>query len=91
VSKLRIRQLESRLEQNELEMSRRSAITARLINSIYWNLSYLCLTSLSAISALLLVPTQPLLAMILGGIGIISGLMWLQSVFNLVLQSRLIN
>jgi predicted unusual protein kinase regulating ubiquinone biosynthesis (AarF/ABC1/UbiB family) len=91
VSKLRIRQLESRLEQNELEMSRRSQITARLINSIYWNLSYLCLTSLSTISALLLMPTQPLPAMILGGISIISGLMWLQSVFNLVLQSRLIN
>jgi predicted unusual protein kinase regulating ubiquinone biosynthesis (AarF/ABC1/UbiB family) len=90
-NKLRIRQLEDRLEQNELEMSKRSQITARLINSIYWNLSYLCLTSSSAISTLLLIPTQPLLAMILGGIGIISGLMWLQSVFNLVLQSRLIN
>jgi predicted unusual protein kinase regulating ubiquinone biosynthesis (AarF/ABC1/UbiB family) len=91
VSKLRIRQLEDKLEQNELEMSRRSQITNRLINSIYWNLSYLCLTSLSAISALLLIPTQPLLAMMLGGIGTVFGLLWLQSVFNLVLQARLIN
>jgi predicted unusual protein kinase regulating ubiquinone biosynthesis (AarF/ABC1/UbiB family) len=90
-SKLRIHQLESRLEQNELEMLRRSQITARLINSIYWNISYICLTSLSAISALLLISTQPLLAMMLGGIGTVCGLLWLQSVFNLVLQARLIN
>jgi predicted unusual protein kinase regulating ubiquinone biosynthesis (AarF/ABC1/UbiB family) len=90
-SKLRIRQLESRLEQNEIEFSRRSQATARLINSIYWNLSYLCLTSLSAISALLLISAQPLLAMILACIATVGGLMWLQSVFNLVLQSRLIN
>jgi predicted unusual protein kinase regulating ubiquinone biosynthesis (AarF/ABC1/UbiB family) len=91
VSKLRIRQLEARLEQNELEMSRRSQITTRLINSIYWNLSYLCLTSLSTISALLLIPTQPLLAMILGGIGTVCGLLWLRSLFDLVVRSRLIN
>jgi predicted unusual protein kinase regulating ubiquinone biosynthesis (AarF/ABC1/UbiB family) len=91
VSKLRIRQLEARLEQNELEMSRRSQITTRLINSIYWNLSYLCLTSLSTISALLLIPTQPLLAMMLGGIGTVCGLLWLRSLFDLVVRSRLIN
>jgi predicted unusual protein kinase regulating ubiquinone biosynthesis (AarF/ABC1/UbiB family) len=89
-SKLRIRQLEQRLAQNELEFSRRSQITARLINSIYWNLSYLCLTSLSAISAILLIPTQPLLAMILGGIAIVGGLIWLHSLFNLIARSRLI-
>ena len=91
MSKLRIRQLEARLEQNELEMSRRSQASARLINSIYWNISYICLTSVSAISAILLIPTQPLLAMILGGVAALGGLIWMRSLFDLVVRSRLIN
>ncbi len=91
VSKLRIRELEARLEQNELELSRRSQITARLINSVYWNISYICLTCVSAISAILLIPTQPLLAMILGGVAALAGLIWLRSLLDLVVRSRLIN
>jgi predicted unusual protein kinase regulating ubiquinone biosynthesis (AarF/ABC1/UbiB family) len=91
VSKLRIRQLEDRLEQNELAMSRRSQITVSLINQVYWNISYLCLTSMSAIATILLLPTQPLLATIGGGMATISCLLWLRSLLNLIAQTRLIN
>ncbi len=90
-SKLRIRQLEERLEQNELEMSVRSQTTARLINRVYWNISYLCLTSVSAIASILLISAQPLLAMILGGTATIGALIWLRSLFYLVVESRIIN
>jgi predicted unusual protein kinase regulating ubiquinone biosynthesis (AarF/ABC1/UbiB family) len=90
-SKLRIRQLEERLEQNELEMSIRSQITNKLINQVYWNLSYFGVTSSIAIVAILLMPTQSLLAMILFGVATVGVLIWLRSLFDLVIQSRLIN
>jgi predicted unusual protein kinase regulating ubiquinone biosynthesis (AarF/ABC1/UbiB family) len=90
-SRLRIRNLEERLEQTELELSSRSQITVSLINKVYWNISYLCLTSMSAIAAILLFPIQPLLATIGGGMATISCLLWLRSLVNLIAQSRLIN
>jgi predicted unusual protein kinase regulating ubiquinone biosynthesis (AarF/ABC1/UbiB family) len=90
-SKIRIRQLEERLEQNELEMSVRSQTTARLINQVYWNISYLCLTSVSAIAAILLITTQPLLSTILCGAATVGALIWLRSLFNLVMQARTID
>jgi predicted unusual protein kinase regulating ubiquinone biosynthesis (AarF/ABC1/UbiB family) len=90
-SKLRIRNLEERLEQTELEMSARSQITVRLINQVYWNISYLCLTSISAIASILLIPTQPVLATTLCGVASVGILIWLRSLFNLVVQARIIN
>jgi hypothetical protein len=79
------------LEQQELEILVRSQHTARLINNVYWNLSYLCLTSISTIAAILLIPTQPLIATILGGVATVGTLIWLRSLFNIVIQSRLIS
>ncbi|WP_310419212.1 AarF/ABC1/UbiB kinase family protein [Chamaesiphon sp. OTE_8_metabat_110] len=90
-SRLQIQQLEQRLEQQQLEILVRSQRTARLINSVYWNLTYLSLTSISAIAAILLIPTQPLFAPILGGVATVGALIWLRSLFNLVIQSRLIS
>jgi predicted unusual protein kinase regulating ubiquinone biosynthesis (AarF/ABC1/UbiB family) len=89
-SKLRIRQLEQQLEQQELEILMRSQHTARLLNRVYWNLSYLCLTGISTIAAILLIPIQPLLATILGGVATVGALIWLRSLFALVIESRLI-
>jgi predicted unusual protein kinase regulating ubiquinone biosynthesis (AarF/ABC1/UbiB family) len=90
-SKLRIRNLEERLEQTELEMSRRSQITVSLIDRVYWNISYLCLTSMSAIAAILLVPTYPTWSLLLFGFSGLGALIWLRSLLNLVVCARLIN
>ncbi|WP_373542049.1 ABC1 kinase family protein [Chamaesiphon sp.] len=90
-SKLRIQQLEERLAQQELEISMRSQSTAKLINKVYWNLSYLCGTSLSAIVAILLIATYPLYSLVLFGLAGLGGLIWLHSLWKLVNQTRLIN
>ncbi len=85
-SELLIRQLERRLAENELEMSKRSQATDRLTQRVYlaiWNLIYLCTLGFSAISAILLIPIQPLLAIVLLGVATISTLLWLRSLFNL--------
>ena len=90
-NKLRIQQLEARLAQQELEISRRSQHTARLINKVYWNLSYLCGASLSTIAAILLSPTYPVSSLVLFGVAGLCGLVWLHSLWKLVNQTRLIN
>lgn len=90
-SNLKIRQLEQRLAQQELEILRRSQIVTQVVNKVYWNLSYLCLTSLSAIAAILLSVTYPLLSLILFGVTGLGGLVWLRSLWKLLNQTRLIN
>jgi predicted unusual protein kinase regulating ubiquinone biosynthesis (AarF/ABC1/UbiB family) len=90
-SNLKVRQLEQRLEQQELEILRRSQITKYLINQVYWNLSYLCLTSLSAIAAILLSPTYPLWSLIFSGTAGLGTLIWLRSLWKLLNQTRSIN
>jgi predicted unusual protein kinase regulating ubiquinone biosynthesis (AarF/ABC1/UbiB family) len=86
-SKLLIRQLEQQLEQNELEMLRRSQTTDRLIQRMYLaihNLIYLCLTGFSAIAAILLTSTHSLWSYLLFGIAGLAALIWLQSLFKLI-------
>jgi predicted unusual protein kinase regulating ubiquinone biosynthesis (AarF/ABC1/UbiB family) len=93
-NKHRIRQLEQQLEQQELELLRRSQVTDRSIKRLHLvirNLSYLCLTSFSTIAAILLIPTHPVLSLVLFGLSSLSALIWLRSLFNLVIQTRLIN
>jgi predicted unusual protein kinase regulating ubiquinone biosynthesis (AarF/ABC1/UbiB family) len=90
-NKLRICQLEQQLEQQELEILLRSQITDRSIKRLHLvirNLSYLCLTSFSAIAAILLHSTYPLWSLGLFGIAGLGGLMWLQSLFNLFIHAR---
>jgi predicted unusual protein kinase regulating ubiquinone biosynthesis (AarF/ABC1/UbiB family) len=89
-SNLKIRQLEQRLEQQELEILRRSQLVNQVVNKVYWNLSYLCLTSLSAIAAILLSATYPLLSLILFGSAGLGALVWLRSLWQLLNQFRLI-
>ncbi len=88
---LLIKQLEQRLEQSELENSRRLQTTDRLIKLVYLsvhNLIYLCLTGFSAIAAILLISTQPFWSTILWGITSISGLIWLRSSIVTIGHSR---
>jgi predicted unusual protein kinase regulating ubiquinone biosynthesis (AarF/ABC1/UbiB family) len=92
-STLLIKQLEQRLEQSELENSRRAQTTDRLVQLVYlaiYNLIYLCLTGFSAISAILLISIHPLWSAILWGITSLSGLIWLRSLVLMIVQSRLL-
>jgi predicted unusual protein kinase regulating ubiquinone biosynthesis (AarF/ABC1/UbiB family) len=91
-SELLIRQLEQRLEQSELEILRRSQSTDRLIQQVYLairNLIYLCLTGFSSIAAILLIPTHPLWSVILVTVASFGGLIWLRSLLNLIIQTRI--
>jgi predicted unusual protein kinase regulating ubiquinone biosynthesis (AarF/ABC1/UbiB family) len=93
-SELLIRKLEQRLEEQEIEMSMRSQTTDRSIQRLYLairNLIYLCLTGFSAIAAILLSSTYPLWALCLFGFSSLSALIWLRSLLNLVIKTRLIN
>jgi predicted unusual protein kinase regulating ubiquinone biosynthesis (AarF/ABC1/UbiB family) len=92
-STLLIKQLEQRLEQSELENSRRAQTTDRLVQLVYlaiYNLIYLCLTGFSAIAAILLISIHPLWSAILWGITSLSGLIWLRSLVLMIVQSRLL-
>ncbi len=93
-NKLRISQLEQQLEQQEIEALMRSQITDRSIkrlHSVIHNLSYLCLTSLSAIATILLSSAYPAWSLYLFGITGLGGLIWLLSLLNLVINNRFTN
>jgi predicted unusual protein kinase regulating ubiquinone biosynthesis (AarF/ABC1/UbiB family) len=90
---LLIKQLEQRLEQNELANSRRAQITDRSVRLVYlaiYNLIYLCFTGFSAIAAILLISIHPVWSAILWGITSLSGLIWLRSLIVTSLHSRLL-
>lgn len=86
-----IRQLEEQLAQTELEMSKQARTTEIFISRVYlaiWNLIFLCLTGFSAISAILLISSQPFWSMVLGIISGLAGLMWMRSLIKIVIRSR---
>jgi predicted unusual protein kinase regulating ubiquinone biosynthesis (AarF/ABC1/UbiB family) len=88
-SELLIKNLTQRLEQNELETSLRSQTTDRLIQKVYltiFNLIYLCLTGFSGIAAILLISTHPLWSIALSVVTSLGALIWLRSIFNLVIK-----
>jgi predicted unusual protein kinase regulating ubiquinone biosynthesis (AarF/ABC1/UbiB family) len=85
-NQLRIKQLEQRLAQSELETLAQSQRFDRLIQRVYlviYNLIYLCLTGFSAIAAILLFSTHPLWSFSLFGCTGLGALIWLRSLFNL--------
>jgi predicted unusual protein kinase regulating ubiquinone biosynthesis (AarF/ABC1/UbiB family) len=89
-NKLRIRQLEQQLEQQELEISWRSQLTDRSIKRLHLvihNLSYLCLTSFSTIAAILLNYTYPLWSSCLFGLASLAALIWLLSLVQIAIYT----
>ena len=88
-TELLIKSLTQQLEQNELETSIRSQTTDRLIQRAYlaiFNLIYLCLTGFSGIAAILLISTHPLWSLALSVITSLGALIWLRSIFRLVIK-----
>jgi predicted unusual protein kinase regulating ubiquinone biosynthesis (AarF/ABC1/UbiB family) len=86
-----IRQLEQQLDQKELELSIQTRTADRLVRRLYLvihNLGYLCLTGVSAISAILLTSTYPTWSMYLFGLAGLGGLIWVISLLNLAIKSR---
>ena len=93
-NKLKISQLEQQLEQQEIEALMRSQIadrSTRRLRLVIRNLTYLCLTSFSAIAAILLSSTYPLWSLYLFGITGLGGLIWLLSLVNIFIKSRFEN
>jgi predicted unusual protein kinase regulating ubiquinone biosynthesis (AarF/ABC1/UbiB family) len=91
-NQLLIKRLEQRLEQIELELSKQSQTTEKLIKRIYLaihNPIYLCLTGFSAIAAILLISTHPLWSLSLWGISSLGALIWLRSLINLAIQAAI--
>jgi predicted unusual protein kinase regulating ubiquinone biosynthesis (AarF/ABC1/UbiB family) len=89
--RLLIKQLEQRLEQNELEVIAQSKKTSKLIKRIYlviYNLIYLGVAVFSSISGILLLPTHSSWSLYLFGLASLSGLIWLGSLFNLIIKIR---
>jgi predicted unusual protein kinase regulating ubiquinone biosynthesis (AarF/ABC1/UbiB family) len=90
-NELRIKQLEQRLEQSELEILKQSQIADRLIKRIRllsYNFISLCLTGFSAIFAFLLISTQPQWSFFLLGITSFAALIWLKSLVELLIKSK---
>jgi predicted unusual protein kinase regulating ubiquinone biosynthesis (AarF/ABC1/UbiB family) len=90
-NELRIKRLEQRLEQQELETLAQSQRTARLIRRVYlviYNLIYLCLTGFSLIAGILLLSTNSSWSLYLFGISGLGALVWLISLFRLASQTR---
>ena len=88
-AELLIKSLGQRLEQSELETSRRSQTTDRLIHRAYlaiFNLIYLCLTGFSGIAAILLLATHPLWSFTLSVITTLGAVIWLRSIWNLLIK-----
>ena len=86
-----IRQLEQQLAQKELDLLVQNRTADLLVHRLYLtihNLSYLCLTGLSAISAILLTSTYPTWSMYLCWLAGFGGLVWLVSLINLAIKSR---
>ncbi|WP_310425533.1 AarF/ABC1/UbiB kinase family protein [Chamaesiphon sp. VAR_48_metabat_135_sub] len=93
-NELLIKRLEQRLEQSELEISRRSQATDRAIRRVYlaiYNLIYLCLTGFSSISAILLISTHPLWSFSLWIIASLGASIWLRSLINIAIQTAAVD
>jgi predicted unusual protein kinase regulating ubiquinone biosynthesis (AarF/ABC1/UbiB family) len=91
-NKLLIQRLEQQLAQQEVDLAIRSQVTDRLIqrvDAVIRNLIYVCLTGFSSIAVFLLMPTQPVFAIALGGLASVGALWWLRSLIRLVFQTRL--
>jgi predicted unusual protein kinase regulating ubiquinone biosynthesis (AarF/ABC1/UbiB family) len=91
-NKLLIKQLEQQLAQQEVDLAIRSQVTDRLIqrvDAVIRNLIYVCLTGFGSIALFLLMPTQPVFAIALGGLASVGALWWLRSLIRLVFQTRL--
>jgi predicted unusual protein kinase regulating ubiquinone biosynthesis (AarF/ABC1/UbiB family) len=91
-NKVLIKRLEQQLAQQEVDLAIRSQVTDRLIqrvDAVIRNLIYVCLTGFGSIAVFLLVPTQPVLSIVLGGLASVGALWWLRSLIRLVFQTRL--
>ncbi len=91
-NKLLIQRLEQQLARQEVDLAIRSQVTDRLIqrvDAVIRNLIYVCLTGFGSIAVFLLMPTQPVFAIALGGLASVGALWWLRSLIRLVFQTRL--
>jgi predicted unusual protein kinase regulating ubiquinone biosynthesis (AarF/ABC1/UbiB family) len=90
-NQLRIKQLEQRLEQSELEILTQTRRTDNLIKRIYlviYNLVYFCGAGFSTIAGVLLISTHPTWSFYLFSIAGLGVLIWLRSLFQLVIQLK---
>ena len=86
-----IAQLEQRLAHSEFENARLAQTNQqlrRLVKLAIYNLIWLCLTGLSAISAILLVSTHPSWSLILWVITGLFGFIWCGSLVNVLCLAR---
>jgi predicted unusual protein kinase regulating ubiquinone biosynthesis (AarF/ABC1/UbiB family) len=89
--RLLIKQLEQRLEQNELELTYRSQTLARSLRQVYlllYNSIYLGLAGLSALATILLSATYPAWTLALWSLTGIWALLWLLSLVKAIVQMR---
>jgi predicted unusual protein kinase regulating ubiquinone biosynthesis (AarF/ABC1/UbiB family) len=89
--KLQIQHLERRLAHSELENTRRAQLNCQslhLVNLAIYNFGYLCLTGVSAIVAIYLIPIYPTWVWLLWGIPSLFGPIWVGSAIALLIKTR---